>query len=440
MALFGFGKDKREGGGNLDLVLAYLEDLQRSRALVSVFDARQKEGTGVISQVDEHPGTFQVQLQGPLPGAAKGDKVDLIFMQDALRIGGSSRIMEVRGSQLVMELPENLEMRDRRKEVRARLLSKEGATVTALTGLFEGFGLTGTIDNVSESGARVRVEKAMSIPGEKRLNVGLALVQPGQDFVVVKLNNVPKCPPSIEICGKAVYLEQGPGGLYLGLRFPKPEAPLARFTRGRSSAAPTSVPMRSRRKARMAEEEPEAPGVEPAPTLPSPAPAPAPAPIPTPLVPPDPGPERRVEPTDLPEVAPEHPVRSAPNPLVRMKKRSRAAVILAPPAKVEALREVLEEDGYGRILIGTTADEIRKHLAQPNLGFLLMDLDTSVLDCLQFLILLKQEFPDCPPIIMAAHDISKAIVVAAQRAGASQLIIKPYVLDEHFLAQLEGWL
>ena len=41
------------------------------------------------------------------------------------------------------------------------------------------------------------------------------------------------------------------------------------------------------------------------------------------------------------------------------------------------------------------------------------------------------------PIVVAAEHVSAAFVLAARRAGVSQLLVKPYALDAAFSALLE---
>ena len=124
----------------------------------------------------------------------------------------------MRSNGIVVELPEDLELLERRKLPRARLNPKEGANVTALTNLFEGVGVNGIMESISEGGCRVRVEKALNIKDEKRLPLGTALLPKGQPFMLLKLNKVPKCPAVMELAGKVAYLDDSGGGLVHGDR------------------------------------------------------------------------------------------------------------------------------------------------------------------------------------------------------------------------------
>lgn len=437
MALFGFSKDKRESG-DVESVLAYLEDLQRTRTPLTVLDAKKKEAAAQVNGIDEGAGQVTLQLQGPLVGAAKGGEVELLFMSEGLRIGAPTRILEVRGTTLLVEVPEGLELRERRKEPRARLLAKEAANLTALTELFSGMGLNGAIENLSENGARVKVEKAMAIPGEKKLPLNQNLLPPGQMFMVVKLNAVPKCPPTLELSGKACYLEQAPGGLFLGVKFDKAQSPVRSFLSTRTSSQAKSVPAKTRRRAPRPTD-PEDQKASPAPKVAEPlapkaSPAPLPETAPAPVLPPTPTPD------PLPAAPPEPPPpfeRVPPNPILRLKKRSRALLVLAAPARIPKLRAALEEDGFGRVIAASTCEELLPYLDEPNLGVLFLDLDDSVLGSLQVLREFHAVHEVLPPVVLAAEEISKAVVVAAAREGARHLIVKPYALDDAFFVTLE---
>ena len=100
-----------------------------------------------------------------------------------------------------------LELKERRGQPRARLNPKEGTTLTALTGLFEGVGITGVVENLSGAGARIRVEKAMSLKGEKRLPLGTGLVPAGPAVHADQAEQGPQVPRGHGTDGRAVFLD-----------------------------------------------------------------------------------------------------------------------------------------------------------------------------------------------------------------------------------------
>lgn len=442
MAVFGFGKDKKEAGANLEQFLAYLEDAQRTRTVFTL-SAPRKPGIGAtLVNIDEGLGRLTFQVQQLLMGADKGGRLDFVYIQEPLRLGGTFRLVEARPGVVVTELPGSLEIQERRAQPRARLNAKEGCTLTALTGLFEGVGITGIVENLSEGGARIRVEKAMNLKGEKRLPLGTALVPVGQPFMLIKVNKAPRCPVVMELEGRAVYLENGPSGLVLGLAFSSPRADHASALRGlvssRTASVPTSLPAKSRRRP-----EPPAAPSEPAPA-PTPVPQPPPpaqagpraevqAPLRSAAVPDEAAPAPRVPPPDQAPPEPVEPPAPRNEALVRLKKRSRAVVALAhSPAEGDILKDYLQEEGFGRVLVTHQPKELAEFLQQPNLAVLLVDGDFGPLDALAFIGQLRSVQPDMPPVILAVEAVSTGIVLAAHRQGVTQMLVKPYALDAAF--------
>jgi len=434
MALFGFGKEKKVGESS-ETVLAYVEDAQRVRAAITVLDSRKKSVTATIQGFDEAEGTLTLQMGGPLLGAEKGAKIDLVFMADSLRLGISTRALEIRSGFMVVEIPDAIELLERRATPRARLNPKEGATLTGLSSIFEGVGITGLLENISEGGCRIKVEKALNIKDEKRLPLGEALVPVGHPFMLLKLNKVPKCTSVMELAGKVAYLESTTSGLVIGLAFEKPRADIAAMIRNlvssRCAAVPSSVPPKTRRRQEVVEESPRAP-------KPVPPPEERPAPVPPKAIeaPPVEVPPVEEAPIEAPEAL---PVASTRNPtLLRLKKRSRAVVVLVShQAHADELAAFLEAQGYARVFIALGLGELRELLRQPNLGLLLLDSDIGYLDLLEEVRSLKDEFHHLPNIILAAEEVSRGVVIAAHRVGVNQLMVKPYALDEAFNTTLE---
>jgi len=486
MALFGFGKDKKEAGGSSESVLAYLEDAQRLRASLTLISPKKMELTATIQSIDENGGLFSLQTMGTLL-ADKGAKVTFVYLQEGLRLGGTCQVAEVRPGAAVLELPDSLELMERRAQPRGRLNPKEGATLTALTGIFDGVGINGVVENISESGARIKVDKAMNIKGEKKLPLGSGLVPVGQPFMLIKANKLPKCPAVMELEGRAVYLDASQG-LAMGLRFDKPRADFASALRSlvgsRTTAVPSSVPPKTRRKTveapahddsllppprkpGTATEAPKAPGaaVPPAAAPPPASPPPAGAVAQAgghalPAVPPQAGAHAQAavppqagahaQPAVPPQAgvyaqpgsAPEAAAGPKNEALLRLKKRSRAVVALAPAGPFgDMLKEFLQEEGYGRVMVTASPEDFLGFLQQPNLSLILLDGDLSSLDALGFVRRLQEAFPHLPPIVMAAEEVSTAIVMAAHRSGVAQMLVKPYALDgtlSDLLAQQMG--
>ena len=260
MAIFGFGKGKEDPAA-VELVLAYLEDALRCRSPFTVANGEGKETSALAHSVHEDSRSFRLLPKDDLP-FAKGARAAFTLIHEGLRIGGAGRVLEARTGVLALELPDSLSLMERRARPRVRLNPKEMATLTALQELFAGVGITSGIENLSEGGARVRVEKALAIGTEKRLVLGTNLVAPGQRFMVVKLNQVPRCPPVLETEGKAVYLAYEAGGLVMGLAFTQVPGPVAGALRNlaaqRGSPSPAALPAKARRRTEPREPEPPA--------------------------------------------------------------------------------------------------------------------------------------------------------------------------------------
>jgi CheY-like chemotaxis protein len=211
----------------------------------------------------------------------------------------------------------------------------------------------------------------------------------------------------------------------MGLAFDPPRSDIASALRGlvasRTTPVPSVLPPKNRRKV-------EAPAAE----------------APEPSRPPEP-PEAKAVPKEPAQVEPQPaPLASRPEPaappqppkndaLLRLKKRSRAVVALAPsPAFADLMKEYLQEEGYGRVLVSHARHDFLEYMQQPNLAVLLIDGNLSSLDALQFVTHLRSTFAELPPVILAVEEASTAIVLAAHRNGVSQILVKPYSLDAAF--------
>lgn len=433
MALFGFGKDKKPGG-NAELVLAYLEDAQRVRSPLFLRDGRQVDLQATLQSVDEEAGTMALHLSAPFNGE-RGGKVDLLLYHEGLRIGASTRVADLRSGLVVLDLPDDLELQERRKQPRVRLNPKEGATLTGLTSLFEGVGINGTLENLSEGGCRVRVDKALNVKDERRLPLGAALVPVGHAFMLIKLNKVPRCPAVMETAGTVVYVDDN-SGLCLGIAFEKLRGDVATAIKGlvssRAGATPSTLPPRARRKTVVDEEPLERPSRRE-----EPSPAPREKPVPPPA--PKPGPE---PPAPPPVAMPEaEPVAAPRNPaLLRLKKRSRTLLVLGNGAGVDLLKAHLEEEGYGRVPVASDWAETITHLQESHVDLLLVDLERPILEAMEMLAKLQEAEVDLPPVVLAADEVSRGIVVAATRVGVAHLLVRPYLLDEAFSRMVEAQL
>ncbi|MBK7292855.1 MAG: response regulator [Holophagaceae bacterium] len=434
MAMFGLKKSKPSEGS--ELVLAYLEDAQRVRATIFAVDPKGREIPASLVVVTEERVTLGVQGRVM---AEKGEPIGLLFYLDGLRLKATGRLQELKTGTLVMELPTAITLAERRKKPRARLNQREGATAIALTGLFDGIGLTGAIDNISEGGMCLKVGRAMNVKTQGPMHMGPNLLSKGEVFMVIKLNKLPKC-PLIEVGGVAAHVVSEGNGLSVGITFESGKesilAPVKTMVTGRSGSLPTSVPPKARRQPPKAE--PAEPTIELAAARPAPKKEPDPAPAPPPPAAPEPQPS-----APIPAPQPASPQPEAVNrgsALYRMKKRTRGVLLAMPEGPDrEALEGFLTADGYGKVRLAATLTELLDELDEVQLVF--VDDGVAELQGLALASLLQQRLDGQEtPVVLAEASVDAELVLGAQQVGVAQVLVKPYALDAEFLQMIEGHL
>jgi len=442
MAMFGLKKSKPSEGS--ELVLAYLEDAQRVRATLLVTDPKGREIPASFVSVTEERVTLSTQGRVM---AEKGESVGLLFYLDGLRLKATGKLIELKTGTLVMELPGTIVLAERRKKPRARMNQREGASVTALTGLFEGIGLTGTIENISEGGMCLKVGRAMNVKTQGPMHMGPNLLSPGEPFMLIKLTKLPKCPP-IELSGTVTHVTPESGTLLVGYSFETGKdsllSPVKALVASRSSGVPTSVPPKARRLPEP-KQEPGEPPIE----LASPRPAAKKEPEPPPVAPTPPPPAPPPPVTESPASPPRPVADPQPEPfdpsnrgsaLLRMKKRPRGILLAMPEGPDrDALAAFLTADGYGKVRVAATLTELLALLDETHLVF--VDGGVVELQGLALASLLRQRLVDeNTPVVLAEASVDAELVLGAQEVGLAQLLVKPYGLDLDFLNMIEGHL
>jgi CheY-like chemotaxis protein len=434
MAMFGMKKTKPTEGS--DLVLAYLEDAQRVRATLFAVDPKGRETQASLVAITEERVTLA--MQGRVQ-AEKGEAVGLLFYLDGLRLRATpSRVQESKSGTLALDLPAGIELAERRKKPRARLNQREGATAIALTGLFDGVGLSGAIDNISSGGMCLKVGRAMNVKTQGSMHLGPKLLSVGDVFMLIKLNKLPKC-PLIELGGSVTHVASEGSLLSVGIAFESGKegllGPVKALVATRSNTIPTSVPPKARRSQEAAPKAEEQP-IELA--LPRPTPRKEPEPVPEPPAAP-PAPE--AQPQDPPSGAP-----ALPDPpgrgsaLLRVKKRTRTLLLaMQEGPDREALAASLVADGYGQVLPVATLTELLELLDRAQLVF--VDGGVAEVQGLNLASLLRHKLQeDMPPVILAEETVDSELVMGAQEIGVAQVLVKPYELDQDFLRMIEGHL
>lgn len=428
MSMFGPKKNKSSEGS--ELVLAYLEDAHRVRAAMTLMDAKGRQVGAHLTTVAED--RVALALQSPLT-ADKGATLSLLFILDGLRFKVSAPLLELKPGTAVLDLPSSIALAERRSKSRARLNSREGATATALTGLFDGVGIFGSIENISETGVCIRVDRAMEVKTQRKMHMSANLMPVGQPLMLIKLAKLPKCPP-IELEGRVAFMDASQG-LVVGIAFETGKAsllaPIKALVASRTSAIPSSVPMKTRRQPEVPRETREE--HQPA-EIPEPPPEPAPAarPAPSPAAPPAPP---REEPE--PDEAEAHDDRSLA--LLAMKKRSRGILLAMPEGPDrDLLAAFLSEDGYGRVPHAGTLTELLEHLDLPGTHLIFVDGGVAELQSLALASLLRHRMgEDMPPVILAEDAVDAELVLGARETGVAQVLVKPYQLDRDFTRMLE---
>jgi CheY-like chemotaxis protein len=438
MAMFGTKKTKPTEGS--ELVLAYLEEAQKLRVPLNIVDAQGRAVVATLGSVSEE--RLSISPQGSLT-LDKGAAVDILFLLDGLRFKASTKLHETKPGAVALDLPSNLSLAERRKKPRARINNREGATAIALTGLFDGVGLNGLIENISEGGLCIRVEKVMEVKTQRKMHMGANVLAIGQALMLIKLTKLPKCAP-IELAGTVAWVDASQG-LLVGIAFEKGKEGLLGSVRSlvstRATAIPSSVPPKVRRQPEV-ESDPEEPIHRPPPRRePEPvAEAPHPAPTAPPQPPPVPAPPpAEPDPVPVPVAA---PVDERSQALLRVKKRSRG-ILLAMPAGPDrdTVSAFLAEDGYGRILLTDTLTNLLEQVEKPGIHLILVDGGVAELQNLALVSLLRRRLQeDMPPVILAEATVDSELVLGAQETGVAQILVKPYGLDPDFLHMIEGHL
>lgn len=431
MAMFGTKKNK--SSEDSELVLAYLEDAHRVRAPITLMDPKGRQVAATLAAVAED--RVSLTLQSPL-SADRGATLSLLFVLDGLRFKVSAPLAEMKPGSASLELPGTIALAERRGKPRARLNPREGATATALTGLFDGVGIFGAIENISETGLCIRVDRAMEVKTQRKMHMSATLMPVGQPLMLIKLAKLPKCPP-IELEGTVAYLDASQG-LVVGIAFETGKAsllaPIKALVASRTSAIPGTVPPKNRRRQEPPREAPEEHPSAPAP-VPAPEPKPEPVPVPAPAPPPPPiAPEAATPP---PEV---HEDRS--QALLALKKRSRGILLaMAEGPERDRLAAFLDEDGYGRVLGAATLTELLECLEHPGTHLIFVDGGVAELQGLALASLLRNRLDEeLPPLVLAEDEVGVEVVLGARAIGVAQVLVKPYALDRDLAHMLEGHL
>ncbi|MDR2697442.1 MAG: hypothetical protein LBB40_03080 [Holophagales bacterium] len=468
MSLFNFGKDKQKDEAN-PVVMAYLEDAQMLKSPAMLIDSRKNEIPCSITTIQEDANLLHLHLKANLL-AEKGSKVGFILIIDNMRILGTSKLNEIRPGNAVIEIPESFDISERRRKQRAKINPREGTSITLLSGLFDGIGVTGLIENLSETGARVRVENAIEIKTEKKMSISSRTIKTNQIFPIVKITKIPHCVAAIECGGKVVYTEASSGSFYIGLSFEELKSEYARmiesFVSSRNTPPPTALPSRVRRqkestlvdpaskphketdsheesesadksssesksqhesddksKPESAEhEEVKAPDGDAAPAAKTPQAS-----------------EATQSHTPIDETT-QTLKRPGPTPLQKLKRRTRTVVLCGTNEKaLDQLEKIFHEEGYGKVLRPQGMEELVGSVPQGGAGIILLDLDMPADNCIAVASTIMTHISDPIPIVVISESgqITVGTNLDAQKAGISLLLSGPLKVDNTLFNKME---
>jgi CheY-like chemotaxis protein len=203
-------------------ILAYMEELCRLRTPCQLnFRRDELTPTGAtVESVGEESGSFIVSLSRALPpDIEEHPLLELTFPLDRGRFQCSVPYQKRGGYlQAVLGLPLQIKLAERRGGPRARFGTRERASVTLVQSLGNGIGAAGKVRNLSMGGLAMRVERMISIADDRRLPLSAGPFTPGQQFLLLRINDLPHS-PMIECGASLAYAATTSEGPLIGLRF-----------------------------------------------------------------------------------------------------------------------------------------------------------------------------------------------------------------------------
>lgn len=213
--------DREPVQGDVQQILAYLEELARLRTLVHLhMRSEPSQCLGArIELVNDQDLTFSLSFPHQVPRLNPAEVVDLHFPLAGMRFRAEIPFLD-RGRYMesTFQLPRSIRFADRRGAMRTRIGSREKASVAIFENLFEGVAASGRLLNISLEGLCLRMERVMQVQGSKRLAPHADLFQVGQELQVVRILNLPHLPP-IECSGEVRFCSSTQGGpILVGIR------------------------------------------------------------------------------------------------------------------------------------------------------------------------------------------------------------------------------
>lgn len=251
------------------IILAYLEELQTlgTHAYLQPPGELALPLQVRVDSVSEERKEFELALSRALPGTLKAkDMLKLFFGIDGQRFVCEVPFRNRSGFlHAQFALPTSVRHDERRSQARVRFSPREKASITILEGLAHGHGVYGRLVNLSLTGACVRIDRAIAVNGQRRVNVAADLYHSGGRLDFIRIQDLPHI-PMIECAGRAAWMERTPMGVLMGLSFEDMDSletqMLAQFVGKRLPGGLGGFPLRHPKSRRQANETPEPPPTE----------------------------------------------------------------------------------------------------------------------------------------------------------------------------------
>jgi len=402
------------------LILAYLEELATLGSPVQLMS--QDEFVAPIlarlEHVSEEKRVFQVALNRALPNSMKTkDHLTLHFPLDGHRYLAEVSFRERPGYlKAEFDFPLVVKMGERRTMARVRFGQREHASATILESLFEGYGATGRLVNISLGGVCVRIDRAISVQGQRRVPITPELFHSGAKLELIRILDLPNI-PRIECHGRAMHSAHSPIGVTVGICFEEMESLdvqlLHQLVRRRLPNEVTGFPIKypkSRRQLVPDEVEAQGPAEEIWEDLP-----------------------------DTPETIEEEraPLVETPRPdahdkLMQIKKRGkRILVIMLDDMDRAILLGTLQADGFSRTGEARSFIDATTWLRHNRPDLVIIDHTVGVHSAQQVIEKLRtQGFLEDTPLIMLANEGDIRTVIKAKATGVAKLVNHPINYEE----------
>jgi CheY-like chemotaxis protein len=381
-------------------VLNCFEILRVRQVPLSIETLEGVQMDGQIESLDGNRGRMVISVpRAPSAGLGADDEVQLFFTMRESRWTGRARIHyhNDRRNRFTLILPARLDPSDRRRDARILLDTAENVKATFRPDGMEFLEVTGRLSNLSESGFRMVVEGAVDTDDGRIVDPADVPFSENQRLESIAITGLRTLPVAAQ--GMVLEVDPEPIGPILGVRF-------------RSMASEDRDFLRTCINERAQTQPAAFPPVEPVAMK-----------------------EEKPLPAQLEEpVAKAQP--SADD--MRLRRFKTLALVMPPGAEREVLITFLVDQGFTRVLPAGTLAEMASMMRKSPPDALLVDwpdASTSELDIILFLG--NHPFPAPPRIILACVHATTQLAREANRLGVTQLLVKPYTLDDALIDILQ---